>query len=306
VSAEKSGRRPDGSGTEHVYWRPEHVRREQDTEQRDAVGARVIDRADLPLDAAHPEPARDEDPVHPFQLTGRALGGLAVVAGHPLDVDPGVVGEPAGAQRLGGREVGVGQVHILPDKGHRHLMGRPVYPPQQLVPVGPVDVPERKTEPAHDVLTKGATFSQPPAYFAEALSDAERLLKYAAETGINVGDDIRNSILRARAASGDAWNGETVANLLTALTKLAVQVKPVTAESLKSYFDDSGGTVRFYSWVAIPLAIIIVLLATISFVASAISSAIRTDIATANDLAVKLRVQLGPFPAPPHAAASTR
>lgn len=161
------------------------------------------------------------------------------------------------------------------------------------------------TGPVHDVLTKGTTYSEPPPYFAEALNDAERLLKYAAETGIEIGDDIRNYILQARAAgSSNKWNEETVANLLTALTDLAVRVKPVTAESLKSYFDDSRRTVRFYSSVAIPLAIIIVLLAAISFVASAISNAIRTDIAAANDLAVKLRVQLGPFSAGTQAAAS--
>src|SRR5262249_59419373 len=52
-----------------------------------------------------------------------ALGGLAVVAGHPLDVDAGVVGEPAGAQRLGGRQVGVGQVHVLADERDRHAAG---------------------------------------------------------------------------------------------------------------------------------------------------------------------------------------
>jgi hypothetical protein len=56
-------------------------------------------------------------------------------------------------------------------------------------------------------LTKGTTYSEPPAYFAEALNDAERLLKYAAETGIEIGDDIRNYILQARAASSsNKWN----------------------------------------------------------------------------------------------------
>ena len=61
-----------------------------------------------------------------------------------------------------------------------------------------------------------------------------------------------------------------------------------------NHFSSWRRIVRFYSSVAIPLAIIIVLLAAVGFVASAISSAIRTDVATANTLAVKLRAQLGP------------
>jgi len=57
--------------------------------------------------------------------------------------------------------------------------------------------------------------------------------------------------------------------------------------------------------VAICLAIVIVPFSLASFVASAISSAIRTDIITANDLAAKLRVQLGPPPTVTQTAAST-
>jgi hypothetical protein len=155
----------------------------------------------------------------------------------------------------------------------------------------------------HDVLTKGVTRFA-PHYLADALNDAERLLKYAAETGVEIGANIRNYILDARFASSSGWTQEKAANLLTALTELAVRVRPVTAESLRSYFGDSRRTVRFYTSVAIPLAIIIVLLAAFSFVASAISSAIRTDIATANDLVVKLRVQLGPLPTTTQEAAT--
>ena len=54
---------------------------------------------------------------------------------------------------------------------------------------------------------------------------------------------------------------------------------------------------------ALILAFIIVPFSVVSFVASAISTAIRADIATGNDLAVKLRVQLGPPPSVTQAAA---
>ncbi len=134
---------------------------------------------------------------------------------------------------------------------------------------------------------------QSPAYFNVALKDAERLLKYAAESGVDVDTTTRDHVLKARTA-GTKWDEGTTANLLAALTKLAAQLKPVTAESLKACEEGTGSTVHTYWIVAACLALIIVPFSIISFVSTAISTAIRTDISTANELAVKLRAQLGP------------
>lgn len=160
--------------------------------------------------------------------------------------------------------------------------------------------------PARDSALKGAgaTYTEPPAYFNEALEDSERLLKYAAEAGIDIDVDTRDHVLEARAASVVGWSEEVAANLLDALTKLAARLKPVSAASLKAVCENTRPTVHTYWWVAICLAIIIVPFSLASFVSSAISSAMRTDIATANDLAVKLRTQLGPPSADQAGAAS--
>ncbi len=136
-----------------------------------------------------------------------------------------------------------------------------------------------------------------PAYFNEALEDAERLLKYAAESGIEIDSETSTHVLEARARQGKGWCERTTANLLSALTKLAKLMTPVTAESLKACSNNTGGTLRTYWIVAVCLACVIVPFSLASFVSSAISVAIRADIATANDLAVKLRAQLGPPPA---------
>jgi hypothetical protein len=135
------------------------------------------------------------------------------------------------------------------------------------------------------------TYATPPAYFAEALDDAERLLKYASEVGIAVDDDTRNSVLRARAASNTAWDQSAAANLLAALGKLAAGLKPVTAESLKACAQEPNA--RKYWKVSAPLAVFIVLSSVVSFVTTAISDTIKRDITAANDLAVKLHQQLG-------------
>lgn len=141
--------------------------------------------------------------------------------------------------------------------------------------------------------TKGE-FPQPPAYFTDALEDAERLLKYASETGVDVPAEVRDHVLEARAASSAGWDEPTVSNLLTALSKLAALVKPVTARSLEAYSRQTGRVVRNYWIIAICLALIIIPFSVASFITSAISSAILPKITDANDLAVKLREKLGP------------
>ncbi len=126
----------------------------------------------------------------------------------------------------------------------------------------------------------------------EALDDAERLLKYAAEMGISIDVDIATAVLHARAVPVADWTEEMSAALLLALTKLAARVNPVTAESLKAY--RSGHTMHTYLVWAIVLAAVIIPSSILTFVSSSISESIRNDINRANVLTVKLRTELGP------------
>ena len=77
--------------------------------------------------------------------------GLALVGGDPADVDLGLVGEAAGPERLGDREVGVVEVDVLADQGDGDLLLGVVHPAEQVVPDRPVDVAERQPEAAYDV-----------------------------------------------------------------------------------------------------------------------------------------------------------
>lgn len=138
--------------------------------------------------------------------------------------------------------------------------------------------------------------SGPPPYAVEALNDSEFLLKYACETGTTVDDATRDKVLAGRAASLETWNQQTIAGVLEALTKLAAQLKPVSAESLRRTINGSRPTFRAYVTVSIFLAVTIVFFSAVSFVTSALSKSISADIGTANELATKLRSQLG---APP-------
>ncbi len=150
---------------------------------------------------------------------------------------------------------------------------------------------------------------KPPAYFATTVEKSERLLQYAAEVGIDVDPAIREAILRGRTACTGGWTEEIVANLLAAQTKLAARLKPVTAESLRAYHDDTRPTIRTYFFAAIVLALIIVPASLCTFITSALSTSITNDITRANALALTLRADLGanaafaePSPMPPRAA----
>jgi hypothetical protein len=144
-----------------------------------------------------------------------------------------------------------------------------------------------------------------PAHFKDSLVDAERLLKYAAETGVEVDVSVRAAVLQARNIPPNQWTEVTIENLLDALTKLAALLKPVTAASLTAWSNDTSATVLYYLRVAILLACVIVPASIASFATSALSNSIRADIASANDLAVKLRAQLGAVPPPALPGATT-
>jgi hypothetical protein len=132
-----------------------------------------------------------------------------------------------------------------------------------------------------------------PSHFKDTLQDAEHLLKYAAEIGVEVEAHTRDAILEARSGFNTGWDEHTAAHLLSALTKLAARLKPVTAESLKASRDgDYTNTGRRYWVIAIVLAVVIIPYSLASYVTSSISDSIRKDIVTANDLAVKLSTQL--------------
>lgn len=140
-------------------------------------------------------------------------------------------------------------------------------------------------------LSEGA---KPPSYFKEALEDAEHLLKYAAEIGIDVDSETRSAILHARAVFHDGWTEDVAAKLLLALTRLAARLKPVTAASLQATHYETRTTMHTYLVWAIFLSAVIIPSSIATFVTSNISVAIGADIDKANALAVKLGTELGP------------
>jgi hypothetical protein len=154
-------------------------------------------------------------------------------------------------------------------------------------------------------MSEGKLASDPgegdPATFVQAknlireLESAERLLLYAAEGGIEVDADVRQSVLNARIAIDNRLSLQIMDDLLAALTKLAMTLRPVTAESLEicAQAKEVAKVIRGYKKVALILACCIIPVSLATFVTAGLSDAIRKDIEIANKQAVTLGAELG-------------
>jgi hypothetical protein len=139
-------------------------------------------------------------------------------------------------------------------------------------------------------------------YLMNKLEEAELLLAYAAEVGIEVKDEIRHDVLNARAESaGGKMSEQTADNLLTGLTALAANLRPVTVRSLKCCLDGSEAskreirkTLRFYLTFVIVCAVPIVICSLVTFVFNHFADNIKKDVTAANLLALKLQTDFGP------------
>lgn len=124
------------------------------------------------------------------------------------------------------------------------------------------------------------------------LKHAEYLLNYAIETGIEVEQNIAEPVINARRLGYEVWDGPDASALVTAITKLAAKLHPVTAETLRACREDAPRAIRSYKRIVYCLAGFIIPLSMISFIYTAISNSITADLKTANELAVTLHTQL--------------
>jgi hypothetical protein len=130
--------------------------------------------------------------------------------------------------------------------------------------------------------------------FEKAINDAEELLKFAAETGIDISLEISASILAARAAfkSGELTN-EVRAAFYAGYAGLAKQFGDVTAETIRNCSSpETHRRLDRSKQGALFITGVIAVVSVITFVTGSISTQIVADIASANDSAAKLRAGL--------------
>jgi hypothetical protein len=139
----------------------------------------------------------------------------------------------------------------------------------------------------------------PLNHFRNELEDAEVLIKYAADIGVDIDDEVRRHVIAARLASASGgWTEPISTNLLDALTKLSARLRPVSGESLRKCAIDreATATIRTYRKVATVLGLIIVPFSVAAFVSTATCDAIGKDIEMANGLAITLVRELALVP----------
>lgn len=124
------------------------------------------------------------------------------------------------------------------------------------------------------------------------LANAGYLLNYAVEAGIEVDLDTTQRIIAARRLGHAVWDSPDAGALVTAVTKLAAKLLPVTAETLRACREDADDAISSYKRIVVWLAAFIIPLSMISFIYTAISNSITADLKIANDLAVTLHTQL--------------
>jgi hypothetical protein len=127
------------------------------------------------------------------------------------------------------------------------------------------------------------------------LANAEYLLNYAIEAGIEVDPDTIQRIIEAKRVGHAIWDSPDAGAMISAVTKLAGKLLPVTAETLRACRDDANDAISDYKRIVIWLASFIIPLSMISFIYTAISNSITADVNKANDLAVTLHQQLDPL-----------
>jgi hypothetical protein len=137
----------------------------------------------------------------------------------------------------------------------------------------------------------GDTAFMPSSRFGEALSNAETLLKFAAEEGISIPVDIVSPIIEARMRYGrEGFQKRDLMAFFSSLTALASILKPVTASSIKACESkDTGNRLLRDRKIAISFTVVALVFSAIAFINQSFSARINEDVTNANKLAVELR-----------------
>ncbi len=133
-------------------------------------------------------------------------------------------------------------------------------------------------------------------YLDHIVADANHLLAYATEAGIEVEPEITTPIVKAIKTGSSHWDTDSGGELLTAITKLAAKLHPVSAETLRACREDARNAIRNYKRVVYVLAFIIIPLSIVGSICGNVAVLIKSNIDTANNLVLKLHSDLSALP----------
>src|SRR5215472_11563608 len=139
-----------------------------------------------------------------------------------------------------------------------------------------------------------ATNFVPDEFATDALSETQRLLAYAASSGITIEPDVSDAIARARAANElHSWNAEIEAKFWPAKSKLSQAVKPVTVDSLaEGAIGAAAKATRRYFLSTLILSAVILPISIVVFINTALSNDIGNLLKENDAAAIALHEQL--------------
>jgi len=129
------------------------------------------------------------------------------------------------------------------------------------------------------------------------IEDAQLLLSYGATVGATLNDaDVKILNDEIQKAAADKSGSHNYTDSLLAYSRVAKQLLPVTAYTLRECFVSSKRIMRSYArWGAV-FVILIVSASLVTFVSSTISDSMKSEIDLANSKIITLRAHFGPPP----------
>jgi hypothetical protein len=120
------------------------------------------------------------------------------------------------------------------------------------------------------------------------IDDANHLLAYAVQAGIEVEPDVARKIVTAEHPDGLNLPDLEIGELIAAMSKLASKLYPVTSETLRACREDAHEAIRFYQKIAIILGLVLLPTSIVSGINSGLARTINDQIGEANALVVEL------------------
>jgi hypothetical protein len=129
---------------------------------------------------------------------------------------------------------------------------------------------------------------------ARALDETQVLLRYAGQAGIEVQADAVSALMHAKICVETRRVPANVAvEFYAAYARLAARVAPVTIDTLRVSEEKTRVRLRQYGIFSVSLAVIVVIFSVLTFVTTSMMKDIEDGIGHGNELAVKLRDQVG-------------
>ena len=129
---------------------------------------------------------------------------------------------------------------------------------------------------------------------ARAVDETQVLLRYAGQAGIEVQAQTVSALMHAKiCVEARRVPADAAVDFYAAYARLAARLAPVTIDTLSVPDETTRARLKQYGMLSVSLAILVVIFSVLTFVTTSMMQDIEAGIGHGNELAVKLRDQVG-------------